>query len=82
MMCYFLSENEASDISVATQHVECPEALFVLLRAMFHISDRARLMFSHSLAGTNREPSELKAYSLLARAAARVAREFWQTKGC
>lgn len=81
MHCYFLSQNDASNISIALYCEDCPKALRMLHSAMRHISDRVRPLLTHPLAFTTKEPAELKAFSVLARAAAQVAREFWTSKG-
>lgn len=84
MYSYFLSENEARDITLAATDtgrgkydLPCPEGLVILLHAMAGVSREVYPLLSHPDFHTNRAPAPVKAYSILATAAARVAKEYW-----
>lgn len=89
MYAYFLSQNEARDITLAATDIgrskldpPCPAELTTLLHAMQQVAIDARPLMSHPLACTNKAPAPIKAYGILARAAAKVAREYWRLRGC
>ena len=91
MACYqwFLSEREALDITVAAFHAtapihpDCPEALRKLLAAMSYVEPEVHAVRYHPDFYTNRKRPEtwaVWAYGIMARAAARVAREYWDAE--
>lgn len=77
MFAYFLSGNESSDIAIALYCDDCPNALRTMRRVMVHMESQVRPLMNHPLACTNIAPPELKAYEIVARAASRIAREYW-----
>lgn len=83
---YFLSENDARAISCAVSDIgrgkydpPCPDGLRVLYSAMNHLSTEAWSMMSHPAVYTTAAPAIIKAYCVLATAAAKVANEYWRT---
>lgn len=81
---YFLSERDARDISLARTEIgrskldlPCPEGLRMLMAVMNHLSPEVSALMGHPHACTNKAPAPIKAYSILCRAAAKIAREYW-----